>query len=76
MVKFDIDGVVKMLEAILGVKQGDLFGPPLFDFYIAAIMHRNVSRRVTQCVTHIYLCYDDFGHYPWVTMWVTTKLSD
>ena len=38
LVKFDVDGVTRMLEAIVGVKQGDLLGPPLFDFYIAAIM--------------------------------------
>ena len=38
LVKFDIGGIVQILEAILGVKQGDLLGPPLFDFYIAAVM--------------------------------------
>ena len=37
-VKFDVDGVTKSLLAIIGVKQGDLLGPELFDFYIAAIM--------------------------------------
>jgi hypothetical protein len=37
-VKFDVDGVVKTLLSIIGVKQGDLLGPELFDFYIAAIM--------------------------------------
>ena len=36
-VKFDVDGVVKALLSIIGVKQGDLLGPELFDFYIAAI---------------------------------------
>ena len=38
LVKFDVDGVVKTLGAIIGVKQGDLLGPPLFTFYICAIM--------------------------------------
>ena len=38
LVKFDVDGVITTLLAIIGVKQGDLLGPPLFNFYIAAIM--------------------------------------
>ena len=37
-VKFDVDGVVASLLAIIGVKQGDLLGPELFDFFIAAVM--------------------------------------
>ena len=37
-VKFDVDGVTKVLSSIIGVKQGDLLGPILFTFYIAAIM--------------------------------------
>ena len=37
-VKFDVDGVVTTLLSIIGVKQGDLLGPELFDFYIAAVM--------------------------------------
>ena len=37
-VKFDVDGVIKTLLSIIGVKQGDLLGPKLFDFFIAAIM--------------------------------------
>ena len=37
-VKFEIDGVMRTLESIIGVKQGDLIGPILFIFYIAAIM--------------------------------------
>jgi hypothetical protein len=36
--KFSVDGVVKTLLSIIGVKQGDLLEPELFDFYIAAIM--------------------------------------
>jgi len=37
-VKFEIDGVVRVLLSIIGVKQGDLLGPGLFIFYICAIM--------------------------------------
>ena len=38
IVKFEIDGVIATLLSIIGVKQGDLLGPILFTFYIAAIM--------------------------------------
>ena len=37
-VKFEIDGVIRILLSIIGVKQGDLLGPGLFIFYICAIM--------------------------------------
>ena len=37
-VQFDVDGVVKTLMAIIGVKQGDLLGPQLFTFFMAAVM--------------------------------------
>ena len=37
-VKFEVDGVERMIESIIGVKQGDILGPTLFIFYIAAIM--------------------------------------
>ena len=37
-VKFEVDGVIKTLLSIIGVKQGDLLGPGLFTFLIAAIM--------------------------------------
>ena len=46
-VKFDVDGVVTTLLSIIGVKQGDLLGPELFDFYIAAVME-------TWRTTHAY----------------------
>ena len=38
IVKFDVGCVVTSLLSIIGVKQGDLLGPELFDFYIAAVM--------------------------------------
>ena len=37
-VKFEVDGVIKIILSIIGVKQGDLLGPGLFTFFIAAIM--------------------------------------
>ena len=37
-VKFEIDGVERTLMQIIGVKQGDVLGPDLFIFLIAAIM--------------------------------------
>ena len=38
IVKFEVDGVAASLLSIIGVKQGDLLGPILFTFCIAAIM--------------------------------------
>jgi len=38
LVQFDVDGVLKTIEAIIGVKQGDLLGPLLFTFFMAAVM--------------------------------------
>ena len=38
LVEFEVDGVSKTLMAIIGVKQGDLLGPELFIYFIAAIM--------------------------------------
>jgi hypothetical protein len=35
-VKFDVDGVEKNLESIIGVKQGDILGSVLFLFFVAA----------------------------------------
>ena len=33
-VLFEVDGVKKKLNSIIGVKQGDLLGPELFTFYM------------------------------------------
>ena len=38
LVKFEVDGVEKTLDSIIGVKQGDLLGPELFIFFMAAVM--------------------------------------
>ena len=37
-VGFDVDGVRRVLDSIIGVKQGDLLGPDLFIFLICAII--------------------------------------
>ena len=37
-VKFEVGGVCKSLDSIIGVKQGDLLGPELFTFFQAAVM--------------------------------------
>jgi hypothetical protein len=37
-VKFEIDGVARILASIIGVKQGDLLGPDGFTFFMAAVM--------------------------------------
>ena len=37
-VKFTVDGVTHELSSIIGVKQGDILGPVLFLFFIAAVM--------------------------------------
>jgi hypothetical protein len=33
-VHFEVDGVTHVLESIIGVKQGDILGPVLFNFII------------------------------------------
>ena len=43
MVQFDVDGVLKTIEAIIGVKQGDLLGPLLFTFFMAAVKSANTK---------------------------------
>ena len=37
-VKFEHEGVTQTLDSIIGVKQGDLLGPDLFIFFMAAVM--------------------------------------
>jgi hypothetical protein len=37
-VHFEVDGVTHVLESIIGVKQGDILGPVLFNFIICAVM--------------------------------------
>ena len=37
-VQFDVDGVTQQIKCTVGVKQGDILGPMLFNFFIAAVM--------------------------------------
>ena len=37
-VKFEHEGITQTLDSIIGVKQGDLLGPDLFIFFMAAVM--------------------------------------
>lgn len=37
-IKFTVDGVTRYIRSIVGVKQGDILGPILFTFFLAAIM--------------------------------------
>ena len=38
LVNFEVEGVKKVIESIIGAKQGDLLGPILFNIYGAAVM--------------------------------------
>ena len=37
-VKFTVDDVIETMNCSIGVKQGDILGPHLFMFFIAAVM--------------------------------------
>ena len=37
-VQFEVDGITQQIKCIVGVKQGDILGPMLFNFFIAAVM--------------------------------------
>ena len=37
-VQFEVDGAAKVIDSIIGVKQGDLLGPELFTFFMEAVM--------------------------------------
>ena len=36
--QFEVDAITQQIESIVGVKQGDILGPMLFNFFIAAVM--------------------------------------
>ena len=46
-VKFIVNDVTNTIESVIGVKQGDILGPLLFLFYLAAVMTtwRNIHKR-------------------------------
>ena len=37
-VKFTVDDVISTIACVIGIKQGDILGPILFTFFIAAVM--------------------------------------
>ena len=41
--QFEVDGVTKVMDSIIGVKQGDLLGPELFTFFMEALMHEDMA---------------------------------
>jgi hypothetical protein len=55
LVEFEVDGVSRTIDSIIGVKQGDVLGPVLFVLYMAAVMmswrskHSNLEK---MCVFH------------------------
>ena len=36
--QFEVDGVTKVMDSVIGVKQGDLLGPELFTFFMETLM--------------------------------------
>ena len=57
-VKFEVQGVTSNIKSNIGVKQGDILGPVLFNFYIAAIMI--TWRKVFQGPTCTFRSKEDF----------------
>ena len=55
-VKFVVNDVTKSIESIIGVKQGDILGPLLFIFYLAAVMLTwRATHQRSLCIFHIEL---------------------
>jgi hypothetical protein len=48
-VKFIVDGAEKVIDSIIGVKQGDVLGPELFIFFMASFMATWRSSHFTTC---------------------------
>ena len=50
-VQFTVSGITSSVESIIGVKQGDVLGPILFTFYLAAVMETwKVEQKRPLCV--------------------------
>jgi hypothetical protein len=47
-VKFSVEGVEKTVGSIIGVRQGDLLGPILFNFHVAGAMMAWQAERTTR----------------------------
>ena len=50
-VKFTVDDVISTIACVIGIKQGDILGPILFTFFIAAVMITwKATNNVTACI--------------------------
>jgi hypothetical protein len=48
LVKYDVDGVEKTIDSVIGVKQGGILGPILFNFLVAGAMMAWKTQRKTK----------------------------
>ena len=69
LVRFEVEGVEKVIESLIGVKQGDLLGPILFNVYGAAVMVawrkvreglKNAEREEERVYGCVYRTREDF----------------
>ena len=64
-VKFEHEGVTQTLDSIIGVKQGDLLGPDLFTFFMAAVMKTwRSSYSYSLCCVNTKADFQLTGHKP------------
>ena len=50
-VKYTVDDVISTIACVIGIKQGDILGPILFTFFIAAVMITwKAANNVTACI--------------------------
>jgi hypothetical protein len=48
LVKFDVDGVEKTIDSVIGAKQGDILGPIIFNSLVAGAMMAWKMQRKTK----------------------------